>query len=371
MDATLDPADVAQTRIDDLDLLGVLEGTDKSSSLSWSWDYLRHYQSYFGLLRHAPITLLEIGVLGGSSLRMWRAWLSKAKIVGVDIDPACRRYASEGVEIEIGSQDDPGFLAELTRKYSPTIIIDDGSHQAHHIIYTFERLFPALAPGGYYVVEDLAFHFGELAAHWKGAGEVSVGEYFSRLARWCMARQSREADLWGTERFLAEQIETIIVIPGALLIRRKAASPTFVADAETLARGYLPRDASGGAGFARLVSYLLRSGNLEGAERAAERAGRLGALTYDDAYAMAELRDRQGRAREAMEIVYRAAIAKRDDRGLWENVAARAEGEGRLDWAEEAYRKLAAMSGSAADEARLAGFLERTRSAGARSSPGS
>lgn len=39
--------------------------------------------------------------------------------------------------------------------HPPTIVIDDVSHQAAHIVYTFERLFPALLEGGVYIAEDL------------------------------------------------------------------------------------------------------------------------------------------------------------------------------------------------------------------------
>ena len=37
---------------------------------------------------------------------------------------------------------------------APDIIIDDGSHLNEHVIESFRLLFPSLAPGGLYVVED-------------------------------------------------------------------------------------------------------------------------------------------------------------------------------------------------------------------------
>jgi len=54
----------------DLDIIGVLEGTDKSSSVSSAWDYLRHYQALFAPWRDQPINFIEIGVGRGASLNL-------------------------------------------------------------------------------------------------------------------------------------------------------------------------------------------------------------------------------------------------------------------------------------------------------------
>ena len=85
---------------------------------------------------------------------MWHEYFDQATIIGVDIQQDCRCYARDRIMVEIGSQEDPGFLADLVRRYPPRIIVDDGSHLAHHVIFTFETLFPALEPGGIYVIED-------------------------------------------------------------------------------------------------------------------------------------------------------------------------------------------------------------------------
>jgi hypothetical protein len=73
-------------------------------------------------------------------------------------DLAPGRVAGGRKIVEIGSQVDPKFLTGLLQKYRLTIIIDDGSHQSDHVIFTFEHLFGALPPGGCYVMEDLYMH---------------------------------------------------------------------------------------------------------------------------------------------------------------------------------------------------------------------
>jgi len=56
-----------------------------------------------------------------------------------------------------GAAGDTQFLDAMSRELGPfDIIIDDGSHMSHHIIASFNALFPHVRPGGIYVVEDLA-----------------------------------------------------------------------------------------------------------------------------------------------------------------------------------------------------------------------
>ena len=331
--------EVRDRTIDDLDLIGVLEGTDKSSSVAWSWDYLRHYQHHFAQFREAPINLIEIGIAGGSSLRMWRSWFTRATIVGVDVDPDCRRHAMDRVQVEIGSQDDPGFLANLVQKYPPTIIIDDGSHQAHHIIFTFERLFPSLLSGGIYVIEDVAFHFGAQAENWKGVGGFSVPKYFSRIIDSCLARTSQDADNWGMPKFLVEHVDSVTVIPSALLIQRKTPRRSAV-DAIRFAASYQTSGSLPGTGFARLIAYFLRQGNVDAAEQAAQRAIELGALTNEFVHPLADLRERQERFAEGADILFQAANANSTDAWLWERLASFAQRSDQYERAATAYRNL-------------------------------
>ena len=133
--------------LDDMPLnaLGILCGTDKSEL---GYGYLRHYERALAGFRNLPINVIEIGVDDGASTRMWQRWFSKALIIGVDIQQRCKAFEEERIRIEIGSQADGTFVDSLVAQYPPTVIIDDGSHQADHIIFTFERLFPPCCPAG-------------------------------------------------------------------------------------------------------------------------------------------------------------------------------------------------------------------------------
>ena len=87
---------------------------------------------------------------------MWRSYFGKdAKIIGIDINPDCKRYESEGIDIFIGSQDDEKLLKLIKSKY-PRIdmVLDDGSHLMRHMKKTFEELYSFVSANGIYMVED-------------------------------------------------------------------------------------------------------------------------------------------------------------------------------------------------------------------------
>ena len=73
-------------------------------------NYFDIYEQYLAPMKNEPINLLEIGVLGGKSLRVWADYFPKAKIFGLDIDPACAQQAGGRINITIGSQIDHEVL---------------------------------------------------------------------------------------------------------------------------------------------------------------------------------------------------------------------------------------------------------------------
>jgi hypothetical protein len=212
----------------ELDVIGAITGTDKSSSVDWSWDYLRHYEVLFSPWRHEAINMIEIGVASGSSLAAWLRFFDKATLVGIDVNPACKRFAGERVAIRIGSQEDPGFLHGVAAEFPPSIIIDDGSHVAHDMIASFEALFPALAPGGVYVFEDMTFHFEESPLRYQaakahqGLSDVHIFDYLSKFIRARLGGVTIPQGVSGFTRYAFANIDSITVAGGILAITKKA-----------------------------------------------------------------------------------------------------------------------------------------------------
>lgn len=118
--------------------------------------YLHLYDRYLGRYRGTSVRMIEIGVLEGGSLDMWRRYLGPdASIVGIDIDPRCAQRVDSPNVVRIGSQADRAFLEGVVAEFgAPELILDDGSHIAKHQRASFEILFPLLQDGGLYIIED-------------------------------------------------------------------------------------------------------------------------------------------------------------------------------------------------------------------------
>lgn len=119
--------------------------------------YLEAYDRYLSPWRGRPARVLELGVLHGGSLELWREYLgAEATIFGIDIDARCAAFSGEGGQVRIGSQDDKRFLRKVVKEMGGVdIVIDDGSHIASHQRASFKHLFGEVTEGGLYVVEDL------------------------------------------------------------------------------------------------------------------------------------------------------------------------------------------------------------------------
>lgn len=109
--------------------------------------YFPSYVQLAGILG-PKARVLEIGVENGESLRMWQSLFPLGEVTGVDINP--NAVFPAGTRKIIASQTSPR-LAEL----GPfDLIVEDASHDGKLSRDTFDLLFPRVAPGGFYVVED-------------------------------------------------------------------------------------------------------------------------------------------------------------------------------------------------------------------------
>ena len=146
--------------------IGKYHGTDKGdeSHTFMGLSALDVYEKYFRPLRDDALSVLEIGVKDGASLKLWQSYFKNGEVYGIDIDPACKQLEGGRIRVEVGSQDDLDFLGSCfgeTTRYD--IIIDDGSHINSFTIASFEFLFRnRLNPGGIYIIEDLACSYQNL-----------------------------------------------------------------------------------------------------------------------------------------------------------------------------------------------------------------
>jgi len=157
-----------------LQALGKKYNTDKShpSHSFQGKTYCDTYDRYFRDIRHEVKCVVEIGVLGGSSIKMWEEYFPNAVIYGIDIDDRAKVYESERIKIIIGDQNDADFLLKIKNEIGNIdILIDDGSHINRHIIHTYSVLKDNVKK--FYIVEDLACSYESNNLHdirklWQG-----------------------------------------------------------------------------------------------------------------------------------------------------------------------------------------------------------
>lgn len=230
---------------------------------------------------------------------MWKQYFPNANIIGADINVSCRQWAEDRVTIEIGSQDDPEFLDALIGKYQPFIIIDDGSHVDYHVLFTFERLFPCLPQGGYYVIEDAYMHFRKRENPPAGYFNISLQDYFLKIASNKVRRWSEPTENHGMVRYLLDMVQSIQFVAGAIVIRKTPAKPqnaAVVAAAGALAgESTLPRHWFGAAGI-----IMARSGPLDRAEALIRRAIAAEPKAWHYSHRLGEILMRCGRLDEAI-----------------------------------------------------------------------
>jgi predicted O-methyltransferase YrrM len=126
-------------------------------------------ERYEQLIRRlAPKNIVELGIWDGGSTAFFAQLARPAKLVAMDRMPApCvalerfveRHHLHDTVATFYGvDQNDTGRISEIVeREYgaeSLDLVIDDASHLVHETRRSFSVLFPRLAPGGTYVIED-------------------------------------------------------------------------------------------------------------------------------------------------------------------------------------------------------------------------
>ena len=118
--------------------------------------YFDVYDQLFKRFVNKKITIIEIGILNGGSLFMWRKYFGKkARIIGIDLNPKTKQLEKYGFEIYNGDQSDQKFWNHLFKKIGKVdIIIDDGGHTNSQQLLTTVYTIPNIKNGGMLVVED-------------------------------------------------------------------------------------------------------------------------------------------------------------------------------------------------------------------------
>jgi hypothetical protein len=125
--------------------------------------------AYEAILRGKDIrTILEIGVLSGQSLLAWGDYFPHARIIGVDSAASQPQFADPRITCHRGDATIWSDMEPIVRGHTFDLIVDDGSHHLCDQLTSWFLLWPFVALGGFYVIEDVA-DAGTLS-HWRQIG---------------------------------------------------------------------------------------------------------------------------------------------------------------------------------------------------------
>jgi hypothetical protein len=148
-------------------------GSDKGTRANSRHRYTYIYDLLFSPLKDKDLVFVEIGLaIGGPefkgrgntadriveyspSVAMWLDYFSRASIIGFDISDfsQLRKPRFTFVRGDSGSESDLKRLADAAPMFD--VVIDDGSHASFHQQLALKVLWPKVAPGGIYIIEDL------------------------------------------------------------------------------------------------------------------------------------------------------------------------------------------------------------------------
>jgi hypothetical protein len=118
--------------------------------------YFHVYDELFSIYKDKEITFVEIGVLDGGSLQIWKNFFGpKSRIIGIDLNPECKKFECDDFEIFIGSQSDSNFWNSFYKKVGPIdLLLDDGGHTNDQQIITLINSINNINENGLIVIED-------------------------------------------------------------------------------------------------------------------------------------------------------------------------------------------------------------------------
>lgn len=186
----------------ELDNLGLKYGTDKASDRH---DYLRGYELFLERYKNEKITVMELGVEKGQSLKMWTEYFPNAHLLGVDINPECSIFSDERTDIIIADLSDLSELDKLAQ-FRAKIIIDDASHLWSHQIKALSVLFPSMPRGGIYICEDLGTSFYRYKNSHEADATIRGYDFCSAITK---AMNGGKEELVGIESDFEEEIMEI------------------------------------------------------------------------------------------------------------------------------------------------------------------
>jgi 23S rRNA U2552 (ribose-2'-O)-methylase RlmE/FtsJ len=114
--------------------------------------YDHFYENHFKPFIKIPINILEIGIRGGGSIKIWKEYFHPdSKVYGGEIDSFSPIEDTTCYQMDMYSQD----ALNLFEDSYFDIIIDDGAHTYESFEYVITHYYSKVKSGGILIVEDI------------------------------------------------------------------------------------------------------------------------------------------------------------------------------------------------------------------------
>ena len=186
----------------------------ENRSIKWK-KYFPVYENLFNSYKNKNITFVEIGILDGGSLEIWKKYFGKkARIIGIDNNPECKKFENENFEIYIGSQSDKNFWENFYSKIGNVdIILDDGGHKNLQQISTVHYSLPHIKNGGKIIIEDTITSY--LKKEFYNPSRYSFINYSKNIVDYIHRRSPllmKDFNFYTKKIFSVEFFESIVVL---------------------------------------------------------------------------------------------------------------------------------------------------------------
>ena len=189
-----------------------------------SWEHHEAYKPprylcvYEEVLGSMPIrVLVELGSGSGRSLNLFASRFPTARIVGIDLKKP--EVPLKG-NVEFIKADVASLTEEQLDRIGDRVdvVIDDASHLVGDVVSAFRRLFPRLASGGVYAIEDFGSFVNAPSMFEEGASSFTdncvglVKSFVSELAVWKRHRSRKTHET---------RISKMLLLPDLCLIWKR------------------------------------------------------------------------------------------------------------------------------------------------------
>lgn len=183
-------------------------GTDKNSA---GHNYAPIYAELFGPLRSTQVNFVELGIYQGASMRAWAKYFThdRTNLIGIDVN--LKEYVpvdDERVKAWEMDASSSAAVQHLQALGPLHVVMDDASHLIGDQRRTQNQLWPLIAPGGYYIVEDLHTWW------WPQANPSDAPSFAHELVDNTLGRGRTRADGYDTD------LARVLIYPSLMVLQK-------------------------------------------------------------------------------------------------------------------------------------------------------